>query len=536
MGSVQNVRLQFQLGGSDTVAATNQHVYLDVTQGSMSSLRTNARGVIIATGGRAVTLDDSRDYRIVTSVRAITPVPTPAQGTAVRVRTRMITVASHIRIRVTSSSGVAQRGMPCVLGIGTTTSNLTTTSTGWVWSNDRSVGVVTLSHRPTQRDNTKLLKTSGAADPQASLSVTPTPLTRGNQAAIAIRAPANVVGFRLAEWEYEISHENPGLGTVTATVTRPENENPGTWDQRWEGEMCASGTVTAKFCVGVRVRAAGATAVSVTVVAADPVEANLTMTVAARTGSSWQSTLTQDSEQTFSHAIGSYANLGEHRWNFSATNLRTSAVIGSGPNKGCQFVSSAAARFTSIPRINQALTNAGSTFAQAQGKAYLWQPTPIRVIPSNFYTVIGPEGAIRIVDENAFQTWAGPAPTYSFSNECISTAALLAGTRRHEHNHPTGKSHKENCLKARRALEPVTFAEQLVKVPEEQLNFSQTFQSRVQMVIDAAPTHNIVDEAQTRANNSLQYVSGQTIPDVNADANGSRIAAAWNPSINNYLT
>lgn len=105
MGSVQNVRLQFQISGSDSVTGPNQYVYLDVTQGTMSALRTNAQGVITAAGGRAVTLEDSRDYRIVTADAAINPAPPAAQGAVVRVRSGMITVAPHIRIQVTSSTG-----------------------------------------------------------------------------------------------------------------------------------------------------------------------------------------------------------------------------------------------------------------------------------------------------------------------------------------------------------------------------------------------------------------------------------------------
>jgi hypothetical protein len=535
MGSVQNVRLQFQISGSDSVTGPNQYVYLDVTQGTMSALRTNAQGVITAAGGRAVTLEDSRDYRIVTADAAINPAPPAAQGAVVRVRSGMITVAPHIRIQVTSSTGGGQGSMPCVLGVGTATSNVTTNARGWIWSNDRSAGEVTLSHRPSRREDTKLLKTSGGADPQANLSVAPAPLNRGSQGTITIRAPANAVGFRLAKWEFRISHVNPGLGSVTATVARPETEAPSTWDQRWEGVMCASGAVTAKFCVGVKVRATGAAAVSTTVIAADPVEANLNVAVAARTGTSWQSTLTQASEQPFTRAIGSYADLGEHAWNSSATTLQTSSVINSGPNKGCQYVSGATAQFTSTPRINQALSNTGSAFAQAQGKAYLQQPTPVRVIPSHLYTVVGPEGRIQINNQTAFQSWAGQAAQYRWSNECIGAADLLTGTRRHEHNHPNGRSHKENCLKAYRALEPVVFAEQLVKLPGATLDFRQTYQSRIQLVINVGTTHDIVDEAQTRQNNSLQYVAGQSIPDVNADANGTRIAPVWNPSANNYL-
>jgi hypothetical protein len=58
---------------------------------------------------------------------------------------------------------------------------------------------VTLSHWPSRREATKLLKISGGDDPQANLSVAPAPLNSGSQGTITIRAPANAVGFRLAK-------------------------------------------------------------------------------------------------------------------------------------------------------------------------------------------------------------------------------------------------------------------------------------------------------------------------------------------------
>ena len=50
---VSNVRLLFQPTGaptSEAVSATNQHVYIDISPGAMTHVRTNASGTIV--GGR----------------------------------------------------------------------------------------------------------------------------------------------------------------------------------------------------------------------------------------------------------------------------------------------------------------------------------------------------------------------------------------------------------------------------------------------------------------------------------------------------
>lgn len=532
MATVQNVSLQFQLGHAETIPAGNQHVYLDSTPGSMTHYRTNAQGTLMpATGSGSVTLDDSRDYHVVAAPDALTPAPTAAQGATVRIRNRAITIAPHIRVQINRSGGSALAGLPCELTIGTRTSAVTTTRSGVVWSNTRTAGAVTL------RSDTKLLKSSGSADPQVTLGVNPTSITRGAQAAIAPHAPAATVGLKITEWQYEIAHSNPDSATaLTATVTRPASENPSTFAQRWEGILCASGTAKAKFVVGVSLRASGATAIAATVEAKDPVETSLAVTVAARTGTAWEANLTEHSEQSFTRQIASFADLGEHIWTAGQGSIGAPTNVTSGPNKGCQFLSNASAPFTSTPKINTHLTNAASTFAQAQDKAYLLSPPPLRVIPRQYYSV-GAQGAITITNMAGFQAWEGTqgATSYRFSAHCIALTSLQTGTRRHEHTHPD-KSHKANCLKALRALDPVRYAEALVKIPGQTLNFHSLVQDRVRLVVAAAPTHDVVDESRSRASNSLEFIPGQHIPDCNADPNGALIAPVWNPTANAELS
>ena len=541
MATITNVQLQFRLAGSETVTAGNQQVYLDLTPGAMTHLRSNARGRIVSAGGGGpVSLDDSRDYRVVTSATPLSPPPSLSQGTTVRVSgSHTITVAPHIRIQVTSDGAAAVGGLRCVLAVGAQTSNATSTSGGWIWSNDHRDGAVTL------RADEKLIKPSGAANPTANLAVNPAPPTRGSQATISIDPPSGAVGFKVTEWKYEISHTNPGSPTAsTATVTRPANESSSTFDQSWEGTLCASGTVKAKFVVGATLRTSGAAAVSATVLAVDPVESTLAVTVDPRTGTAWESEMRPEGEHPFTRPINRFRDVGEHIWTPNRPTGRP-LTLSSGPNKGCEYVPSFGSLiFTSGPGINTQVTNPGSAFAQAQDKAYLEFPTPVRVIPHDYYTV-GPEGVITITNTNLeeFSQWANIATDqdYGTSNHCIDLPRLQTGTRRHESGDPA-RSHRANCIMAMRALDPIRYIEELVKLPGHQLHFGTLYAARVTLVVSVEDQtnhdlpHKVLDEAQTRSRNELVFSSTDRIPDVNDDANGTLIGPVWNPIMNRQLT
>jgi hypothetical protein len=193
--------------------------------------------------------------------------------------------------------------------------------------------------------------------------------------------------------------------------------------------------------------------------------------------------------------------------------------------------------FTSTPEINAALNDSTSAFSLAQGVAYLTSPRPVRVIPSKLYTVSpGGGGAFTENTPGAIAKNFGITGDWkSDSGQCIDQPALLAGTRRHESEAPDGKSHKGNCLKALRALDPVKFAEALVKLPAGTLNFQHKIHNRAQLVVTAAKTHDIVDENQTRDSNVLVFVPGATIFPVNADDNGAIIGSIWNPTTSTVL-
>jgi hypothetical protein len=496
----------------------------------VTNLRTNAQGTLVDTQSRAVTLDDARDYHVAVSASAMTPAPSASSGATVRVSNRTITVDPHIKALVQRDSGAALSGLQCELAIGSQTTNVTTSRGGWIWSNNRGAGAVTL------RCDSRLLKAVGGANPQATLAVNPSPPVRGGQATITVTPPSGAFGFRVTQWLYEISHTNPGAAAAsTSTVTRPASESSSTFHQSWAGTLCASGTPKARFVVGLTLRTAGSAGVSQTVIALDPLEAALAVTVSARTGAAWQSGLTENAEATLTRAINRFEDVGEHGWTTSGGNV-TPGDITSGPNKGCQYVSGASVTFVSSPKINEALTNTASAFAQAQDKAYLVSPSPVRVIPSHLYTV-GAHGAINITDAVAFSNWAGLAPGQqaTFSGHCISITDLQTGTRRHEHTE-ANRSHKANCLKARRALDPIRFAEALVKLPGQTLNFQNTIQSRIRQVISVGATHDVVDEARSLADQTVAFIANQTIPAVNGDATGSIIGPVWNPTTNRELT
>ena len=128
-----------------------------------------------------------------------------------------------------------------------------------------------------------------------------------------------------------------------------------------------------------------------------------------------------------------------------------------------------------------------------------------------------------------------PGDTFDNTAHCITQVALLAGTRRHESGDPD-RSHKANCLKALRALNPGIFAEAVVQLPDEKLDFKQTIEGRVQIVAGtAASTHQIVDEAKSKSSQSLVFVANKSIPDVNMDTSDQKIGPAWDPAVNAEL-
>lgn len=533
--AIPNVVLVFLPSGaeaSEAIPAANHHVYLDLEPDAMTALKTDGKGVIKGpTAGKPLLLDGTRDYHIVVSPTALAPVPSVSQGTTVRVSGGKISVTPHIAIHVVNTASTPVASLACVLTIGTTSTNVTTSSAGWIVSQDTSAGAVTV------RSNTRSLSTSSAGTttaPQASLSVTPASPTRGASASIDITPPAAAVGFKVTEWKYDASHTNPGNSSAsTATITRPTTESPTTFDQKWEGILVTSGTARARFVVGATVRASGDAAVNATVTASDPVEVTLSVTVARRTNMT--STLVENAIGTLTKAITSFHDLGQHEWNSSSVRINSTAIA-SGPNRGCEFTDTASVTFTSTPKINSLLNNASSAFSLAQDKAYLTDPTPVRVIPRNLYDV-GPQGAVQEKTPGAIANHfgIGAGQTFTISNHCIDQARLLAGTKRHE-SEDTDKSHKTNCLRALRALEPVVFAEALVKLPGETLNFRTTFQARVNLVVGVSSTHDVVDEAATRTAHAVQFVSGQQIEHVNADASGTLIGPVWNPTTNSQLT
>jgi hypothetical protein len=88
---VNNVNLVFLPAGApalEAVSAPNQHVYIDLTAGSMTHVQSNAAGRIIGVppAPAAVALDDARDYHVVVSPTALPTTPTVARDGAGGVR------------------------------------------------------------------------------------------------------------------------------------------------------------------------------------------------------------------------------------------------------------------------------------------------------------------------------------------------------------------------------------------------------------------------------------------------------------------
>src|SRR6266852_5656517 len=387
----------------------------------------------------------------------------------------------------------------------------------------------------------KVASLSGGTAPKVTLTVTPAKLARGDKAKIAISSPTGSTGFKVKEWKFEISHQNPGSAAAsTASVVRPATESPTTFSDNWEGILCAAGTVKVKFAAGVTLRASGDKSVSETVIVKDSADSSLAISVDARAGASWESTLVEKPEQRLARAIATFHDTGEHKWDPGTLKVETTAIT-EGPNRGCTFVKAASITFTSTPFINSLVSDPASAFSLAQDKAYLTSPKPVRVIPPAQYTV-GSGGKITIKDNDKFAEWIlgrplkpGESWSAQTSGHCIDQAKLVSGTRRHEYK-DADKSHKQNCLKARRALDPIKFGESLVQLPGAAIKFPDTLQARANAIINAAPTHDVVDESATRTANALKFKAGLKILGVNLDDTGNVIGPVWNPTRQAELT
>ncbi len=533
---VANVQLVFLPAGApaaEAIPARNQQVYIDLTPGTMTLIQSNAQGRLVGVpaAAAALRLDSARNYQVVVAPAPLSPAPAASQGATVRLSGAVLAVAPNIAIKIDRSAGGAAANLACILKIGAINANISTTAAGWIISNDSSAGEAMI------RCDRFLLQTAGAATPAATLAISPAAPARGDVATITLNAPAGTAGLKATQWNYDISHTNPGAASPsTATVMRPAAEAPATFDQNWQGELCASGAARTRFVTGAIVRASGATRVNAALVARDPVEIALTVTVAPRAGAPWVSNLVEKPVGKFTRPINSFHDTGHHNWDAAVPAPPATRAPATGPNRGCNFVTGATATFTSTPEINDALTDPASTFSQAQDKAYLTSPAPVRVIPHSLYTA-GAGGQITQTPANSIPNHFGITGNYFFFPHCIDQTRLLAGTRRHEFEDPlpNARSHKGNCLRALRALEPVKFAEALVGVPGVTLNFRALFSARVHLVAGVAATHDIVDERQTRSDNAVRFVAGATILGVNVDNSGAPIGPAWNPLTNSPL-
>src|SRR5262245_28628385 len=148
MATVSNVNVMFQPTGAssaDAVAAANQHVYIDLTAGTMSYCRTNASGRLVGANGMSpVSLDDTRSYQVMVSSSALGSPPASTSGTSARVTGGRLTVVPQIGIKVVNDAGAAVSRLACTLEVGGASSSVTTSTGGWVISNNQATGAVVL--------------------------------------------------------------------------------------------------------------------------------------------------------------------------------------------------------------------------------------------------------------------------------------------------------------------------------------------------------------------------------------------------------
>src|SRR5262249_43449796 len=294
----------------------------------------------------------------------------PVGGAAGAIGLQSGAPAGRIVVQVTSDGTTGLASVACTLTIAGTDTVLTTDANGWITSNSTAAGAVTLRIRD------KLVQLAAATTPTPTLTLTPASPTRGDTGKLEITAPASAVHFKVTDWTFVISHSNPGDTTPsTATVTRPARESAQTFDQSWEGMLCASGKAKVKWLAGVTLRGVGDSPISTKVTATDPAEVTLDVNVAARSGTMWQTALVEKPEEGLVKGIATFHDTGEHLWDPTVSNSQVHNALPAGPNRGCRFVKSLNVTFTSTPKINSLLRAGTSAFKDAQDKAYLTSVT-----------------------------------------------------------------------------------------------------------------------------------------------------------------
>ena len=148
---------------------------------------------------------------------------------------------------------------------------------------------------------------------------------------------------------------------------------------------------------------------------------------------------------------------------------------------------------------------------------------------------------VTITDENVVRTGLGIGPNDGYRTQMefvkdlsvtplMQSSAILAGTQSHEYAHDT-HSHRANFVKMVRALDPEKKIENKVSAPGHTENFNSLLTNWRSEIMEAVPTHDLVDEAASEEQEEFVAIGGETMAGINTNPDtGDNLGAVWNIS------
>lgn len=148
---------------------------------------------------------------------------------------------------------------------------------------------------------------------------------------------------------------------------------------------------------------------------------------------------------------------------------------------------------------------------------------------------------VTITNENVVRTGLGITRSDGYRIEMefvkdlsvtplMQSSAILAGTQSHEYAHDT-HSHRANFVKMVRALDPEKKIENKVSAPGHTENFNSLLTTWRSEIMEAVPTHDLVDEAASEEQEEFVAIGGETMAGINTNPDtGDNLGAVWNIS------
>lgn len=228
--------------------------------------------------------------------------------------------------------------------------------------------------------------------------------------------------------------------------------------------------------------------------------------------------------------------------NFTIPANGVSSVQGNGPNQGIFYLTNITGLDASgTPYINDNVRNLAGNFMQAQdGRTEVYlidHPNPgVRTLVDNIHITSINGNTVTFADtfDNAYGIAPGQQYDYRVVRR-ITAQQLLDNTRAHESGGAI-HSHQANFSKLVRALDPKKYAEQLV-LPPGTANPGNQFVARIEqrtvMILNAVPSHQIVDEAQSQIQQVVVFVPQSRMHGCNEDnATGNLLGDVWDITTN----